>query len=304
MQGEPISMLLDRAAGSLAWLTQPLFTLGDAAVSTATLLKLLLLVAGVVLLGRLVRRLLSRRVFPRLRVEPGSAYALAKVTNYAVVALGLLVALQTIGLDVSTLTVLFGALGIGVGFGLQPIASNFVSGLIILLERPIQVNDHVEIGKLHGRVVRIRMRSTEILTNDQIAVVIPNNDLTSQPIINWSRGEDFLRQRVSVGVAYGSDPAQVRAALLEAARSVPAALQDPPPSVRLEAFGDSAMRFTLLACTRELLHRRGEFTSRLNFAVHDALKRHGITIPFPQRDLHLKTAVPLSVERPAPQDTS
>jgi small-conductance mechanosensitive channel len=148
------------------------------------------------------------------------------------------------------------------------------------------------------------MRSTEILTNDRIAVVVPNNDLTSQPIINWSRGEDFLRVRVSVGVAYGSDPARVRDALLEAARSVPAALQDPPPSVRLDAFGDSAIQFTLLAYTRELLHRRGEFTSRLNFAVHDALEKHGITIPFPQRDLHLRSAVPLPIERPTPQGMS
>ncbi|MGE0394326.1 MAG: mechanosensitive ion channel family protein [Vicinamibacterales bacterium] len=171
--------------------------------------------------------------------------------------------------------------------------SNFVSGLIILLERPIEVGDRIQIGELHGRISRISMRATEVLTNDTIAVIVPNKDFITQQVINWSRGGNRIRVHVPVGVAYESDPEAVRAALLEAARSVPHVLLDPPPSVRWVAYGDSALQFELLAWTQEMLHRRGEMVSQLNFAIHGAFRRHGIAIPFPQRDLHVREAVPV-----------
>lgn len=277
-----------------AWLTAPLFTIGDAAFSVASLLKFLLFVVLVVWLSRWFRRWLTRRMFPRLHVEVGTAEALANMVGYLMIALGLLVGLQATGIELSALTVLFGALGVGVGFGLQTIASNFVSGIIILMERPIQVGDRIQLGELHGRVSRVKIRATEILTNDNIAVIVPNSEFISQRVINWSRGGNQIRIRVPVHVAYGSDLDQVREALLEAAGSLDVVLKDPKPEVRMTGFGDSALEFELLGWTRELLHRRGAYISRLNFAIHETLKGHGIEIPFPRRDVHLRSAVPLS----------
>jgi small-conductance mechanosensitive channel len=271
-----------------AWLTEPLFTIGDASFSTANLLKLLLFAAVLVWAARAVRRILQRRVFPRTQMDRETALAFSTLIYYGLLVLGLLVGLQAAGIDVSALTVLAGALGVGIGFGLQTIASNFVSGLIILFEKPVRIGDRIQVADLHGRVARIGARATEIVTNDGISVIVPNSEFVSQRVVNWSLGEDRIRIHVPVGVAYGSDPEKVRQALLEAASSVDAVLRDPPPRVRFRAFGESALEFELLGWTKELLHARGEFVSRLNFAIHDSLKRHGIEIPYPQRVVHLK----------------
>jgi small-conductance mechanosensitive channel len=288
----------------LEWLTLPLFTIGEAVFSASSVLKLLLFIILLFSASRLMRRFLLRRLFPRLRIETGVAHALSKLSSYALVALGLFVGLQAAGVDLTTLTVLFGALGVGIGFGLQGLVANFVSGLIILIERPIQVGDRILIGDLSGRVTAINFRATEILTNDDIAVVVPNSEITSQHVINWSRGGNRIRIRVPVGVAYGSDLDKVRQALLEAADRTDAVLKDPPPVVRLTGFGDSSVDLELLGWTSELLHRRGAFISRVNFAIHEALQKYGIEIPFPQRDLHVRSSVPLPVESGRPRAES
>lgn len=272
------------------WVTAPLFTVGKESFSAANLLKLLLFLVLLVWAARALRRILTRRVFPRTQVDPATALAISSLIFYGFLSLGMLVGLQAAGIDLSTLTVLFGALGVGIGFGLQTIASNFVSGLIILFERPIRIGDRIQVGDLHGRVVRIRARATEVVTNDGISVIVPNSEFVSQRVVNWSHGDDKIRIRVPVGVSYESDPERVRQALLEAAGSVDAVLEDPPPRVRFKGFGDSAMEFELLGWTTELLHARGEFVSRVNFAIHEALRRHGIEIPFPQRVVHLRPA--------------
>jgi small-conductance mechanosensitive channel len=280
------------------YLTQPLFTLGDAAFSFATLLKLAFFFVIVALLAGALRRFLSLRLLPRLHIERGLAYALSNIVFYILITLGLFISLEATGVDLSSVTVLFGALGVGVGFGLQAVVSNFVSGLILLLERPIQVGDHIEMGTLHGTVTRIRMRATEVLTNDNIAVIVPNNELTGQQVINWSRGGDTMRIRIPIGVAYGSDVKKVVEALMEAADNTKEMLKQPAPHVRLTGFGDSSLNFELLGWTRELLQRRGLFISGVNYAIHDALKKHGIEIPFPQRDLHVRSSIPLPVAEP------
>ena len=272
------------------WLMQPRFQLGESTFSAFSLVKLVVYLVLVIVLARLLRRFLARRLFPRFHMETGMAYALASITFYAILVIGLMVALQTSGIRLQAVTVILGALGIGVGFGLQQIAANFVSGLIILMERPVQVGDRIEIGRLHGRVMRVKLRATEVLTNDNIAVIVPNAEVTTQQVINWSRGGNQIRVRIPVTVAYGSEPETVRGALLEAADSVPAALKTPPPRVRLAEFGESGMRFELLSWTTELLHQRGEFISRVNFAIHASLKRHGIAVPLPQREVTVRRA--------------
>ncbi len=294
---------LESASDLYAWMTRPLFSVGSADFSAASLLKLVVFVVALIWGARIVRNVLLSRVFPRLKVETGVAHALANLSGYFMLTLGLLVGLQVSGIDLTTLTVLFGALGVGIGFGLQSLAANFVAGLVILLERPIQVGDRIQIGDLHGRVYRISVRSTEVLTNDEIAVIVPNSQIVMQQVVNWSRGSDRIRIRVPVGVHYKSDVPTVVKALLEAADAVDGMLKHPAPHVRLTAFGNSSIDFELLIWTSELLHQRGQFISRVNFAIHAALKRHGIEIPFPQRDIHVRSAIPLPVVsegRPAP----
>lgn len=289
--------------GPWAWLTEPLFTVGDLDFSAMSLLKLLVFCAIILWAGTMIRRVLVRTVFPRAHVDPTTGQALGATAYFGFVLLALMVGLQASGIDLSALTVLFGALGVGVGFGLQAIASNFISGLIILFEKPIRIGDRIQVGDLHGQVVRIKTRATEVVTNDGIAVIVPNSDFISQRVVNWSHSDNKIRVRVPVGVAYSSDIDRVREALLEAAASVEATLQDPPPRVRLRRFGDSSLDFELLAWTAELLQSRGEFVSRLNFAIHDTLRRLGIEIPFPQHDVHVQfpsatQGAPSQVHRP------
>jgi len=291
--------MTDAARGGISmargWLTDPLFSVGDVAFSAAGILKLLFFLVVLVWVAHLVRRALAERILPRARLDVGPANAIAGIIFYVFVTLGTLITFQVSGIDLSTLTVLLGAVGVGIGFGLQTIASNFISGLIILFEQPIRVGDRIQVGTLNGRVARIRARATDIVTNDDIYVIVPNQDFINQQVINWSQGENRIRISVPIGVAYGSDVEQVRDVLLETAPTVDGILPEPPPIVRLKGFGDSAIEFEILGWTSDLLQAPGEFISRVNFAVCAALKRNGIEIPFPQRDLHLRSTVPLPV---------
>src|SRR5205085_2256783 len=154
--------------------------------------------------------------------------------------------LDNAGIHLGTLTVFAGAVGVGVGFGLKNIASNFISGLLILAERPITIGDRIEVAGIAGQVRQIRARSTVIMTNDNIAMIVPNKDFIDSPVKNWTYGDPRVRFRIPVGVAYGSDPARVREALLGAARENPNTLQDPAPSVFLDKFGESSINFELV----------------------------------------------------------
>jgi potassium efflux system protein len=217
---------------------------------------------------------------------------------YGLLVLGLMIALQTSGIEVGSITVLLGALGVGIGFGLQNVVSNFVSGLILLAERPVQINDWIEVGGRQGRVERIGARSTMILTNDNITLIVPNGDLVANPIINWSHGDPKVRFRLPVGVAYGSDMARVQAALIDVAAAHPDVLTDPPPTVFLSGFGDSSLDLELVVWTRSMVTAPLEFRSELNFSIDAAFRRHGVLIPFPQRDVHL-IPVPEPLASPA-----
>jgi small-conductance mechanosensitive channel len=187
------------------------------------------------------------------------------------------------------LTVLFGALGIGVGFGLQGVTNNFVSGIILLLERPIKVGDRIEVGNVNGDVINISPRATTIVTNDNIAIIVPNADFISSKVVNWSYTNRNVRFNFPVGVSYGSDPEQIRRVLLEVALAHQGVLKDPKPSVLFDGFGDSSLNFLLRVWTREFATVPGVLRSDLYFAISRAFKEHGIEIPFPQRDLHIKS---------------
>lgn len=274
---------------------QPLFTLSKTPVSLETLFQFAVMIVLVLLLARFVRRILLKRVLARSKLDGGVQEAIARIIGYIVLALGFVIGLSTMGIDLTSLTVLAGALGVGIGFGLQNIISNFVSGLIILSERPIQVGHRIEVGNTAGRVVHIGARSSTIITNDNIAIIVPNSEFISGRVTNWSYGGDrSVRFKLPVGVSYGSDPRKVEKLLLEVAAEIEDVLKDPAPAVVFKGFGDSSLDFELRVWTDSMPDRPSAFKSPLYFAIWDKFKKAGVEIPFPQRDLHLKE--PLQVE--------
>ncbi len=276
-------------------LGKPLFTMGRTEVSLALLIQFAVVMALVVLIARVIRHLLRTRVLARTKLDVGLQYAIARIAGYVVLVLGFIVGLSTLGIDLTSLTVLAGALGVGIGFGLQAIVNNFVSGLIILAERAVQIGDRVEVGETTGRVMRIGARSTSVLTNDNIVMIVPNSEFISGRVINWTQAGDLrVRIRVPVAVSYGSDPRTVEKLLLEVAAANKDTLKAPEPVVVFRGFGESSLDFELRVWTATMTHRPGVFKSDLYFPIWDKFKKHGIEIPFPQRDLHVKE--PLQVE--------
>ncbi len=279
----------------------PLFHIGLTQITVATLLTVGLLVLLLFYVSNWVQRLLVRGVLARGGMEVGTREALGIIVRYALIVVGLAVILQSAGIDLTALNVLAGTLGIGLGLGLQEIVNNFVSGIIILFERPIKLGDRVEVGDVQGQVTRIGVRSTTVLTNDNIAVIVPNQNFISENVVNWSHNDSKVRFHFPVSVAYGSDVRLVERLLLAVAAANPNVLADPPPAVRFLSFGDNGLGFELRAWSESLIHRPGEITSDLNFAIYAAFAEHEIQIPFPQRDLHLRSGV-LQVQRVAPAE--
>ncbi|MBN2805052.1 MAG: mechanosensitive ion channel, partial [Prolixibacteraceae bacterium] len=192
-------------------------------------------------------------------------------------------------IDLSAIGILIGALGIGIGFGLQNITNNFISGIIILFERPVKVGDRVEVDDLAGNIVKISARATTIITNDNIAVIVPNSDLTSKRVINWSHNNRNVRLQFPVGVSYKEDPEKIKMLLTEVALENQGVLTDPPPSVLFDSFGESSLDFVLMVWTAEFSDIPMVLKSQLYYAIFKKFKEHQIEIPYPQHDLHLKS---------------
>ncbi len=271
------------------YLDYPILEVGSLSITTWLLIYFSVGIFLLFYLSGWLKRLLVNRILVRYTTELGVRQAIATITRYIIVFVGLLIIFQTAGIDLSTLTVLAGALGIGIGFGLQSITNNFVSGLIILLERPVKVGDRIEVGGTHGRVTDISARAITIITNDNVSIIVPNSEFTSSQVINWSHHDENIRFRIPVSVAYSSDVDLVSRLLLEVGRENPNVLKEPPPTIRLTGFGDDGIHFELLVWTSTLTHRRGKFMSDLNFGIIKKFNKHGVQIPFPQRDLHLKS---------------
>ncbi|MFL6529384.1 MAG: mechanosensitive ion channel family protein [Chthoniobacterales bacterium] len=259
---------------------------------TLSLIQILLLIAllvAVFWISSHTKRFLFTRVLKDSGLDRSLQYAIAQISSKVVLVVGILVVLTNTGINLSALAVFAGAIGVGVGVGLQGIASNFISGVIILAERPITIGDRVEVGKVAGQVERIRARCTIIRTNDNISMIIPNKKFIEDPVTNWTYGDPRVRFRIPVGVAYGSDLERVKDALIAAGAEHPAALKDPAPSVFLDKFGDSSIDFELVVWSDEMSYRPRRFRSDLNFAIARRFKEAGIEIPNPQRDVYIKT---------------
>jgi len=274
-----------------AWLDIPLLPIGGTRFTLWMLLYLLVFIALLVYITGKLKAWMVERLLARTRIDIGVRQAVGSIFRYVIVAIGFMIILQTAGINLSALTVLAGALGIGVGFGLQNITNNFVSGLIILFERPIKVGDRIDVGNVTGDVVKISPRATTIVTNDNIAVIVPNSEFISSQVINWSYTNRDVRLNFPVGVAYQSDPELVRKALLEVAADHPGVLKDRNADVLLQEFGDSSLNFILRVWTRNYATTPGVLRSELNYAICKKFKEQGIEIPFPQRDLHVRSGV-------------
>ncbi|MGI8556632.1 MAG: mechanosensitive ion channel family protein [Pyrinomonadaceae bacterium] len=266
-----------------------IFALGDAKITPLSIIYLLLLTALLVYVSGKLRSVLVERVLGRTHLDAGARQAIGTISRYVLLFLGVLIILQTVGINLTTLNVVAGAVGIGVGFGLQNIASNFISGLIILTERPVKVGDRIEVGNVDGKVMSIGARSTAVRTNDNITIIVPNSKFISENVVNWSFKESIIRFRVPVGVAYDADLHLVKKLLLEAAAENKDVLTDPKSAVRLMKFGDSSIDLQLWVWTKDKLQRNGVLISDLNFAIWDKFCANNIEIPFPQTDLHIKS---------------
>jgi small-conductance mechanosensitive channel len=257
---------------------------------------LIALLIAVFWLSSRTKRFLFNRFLVRSGLDRGLQHAIAQIVGYAVLIIGIIIVLENTGIHLGALTVFAGAVGVGVGFGLKNIASNFISGLLILAERPIAIGDRIEVGDITGQVQQIRARSTVILTNDNIAMIVPNEKFIDSPVTNWTYTDRRVRFRVPVGVAYGSDVIKVRDALISAAREHPATLKEPEPNAFLEKFGDSTVDFQLIVWSEEMSRRPSRFKSDLNYLIYKHLTAAGIEIPNPQRDLHIRDGV-IKVEK-------
>ena len=269
-------------------LEYPFLRIGHAEVTLEKLSLLLVAIVFLFWIVAIVKRWVTDRLLARTHMDLHSRRATGTILGYVLLLVGFMIILQTAGIDLTTLNVLAGAIGVGIGLGLQEVANNFISGLIILFERPVKVGDRIMVGEVVGQVTEIRARSTTVVTNDNIAIIVPNSKFVTENVINWSYTDPRIRFSIPIGVSYDSDPQVVTRALLEAAAEVPEVLREPASSVTFTEFGNSALNFELRAWTTESLHDKAGFVSKLNFAIHRKLAAHGISVPYPQRDLHLK----------------
>jgi potassium-dependent mechanosensitive channel len=285
MQTRPLEMDPLRAR-----FDEPLVVLGGTAVTVASIVSFVLFLVIAFAISWVVRRSL-RRLFRARGVDEGVSYAVARLIHYGIVAVGVFLALDNLGISVTALAGLGAILAVGIGFGLQNIAQNFVSGIILLLERPVKKGDFVVVGETSGTVRQIRARSTVITTLDNVDIIVPNGDFVTEQVTNETYVDRRVRVRMEVGVAYGSDTELVRSTLLRVAEANERVLRQPAPVVLFTDFGDSSLDFALLVWVGDPLIRLG-VVSELRFEVDRAFREAGVEIPFPQRDLHLRSGWP------------
>lgn len=269
------------------WLSEPIFQTKDWVLTPFSILKLIILPILLLIVTKLVRKALFGRLLRKGQVDVGAANAISTLTSYAFIAVGLYAIISDAGVDVTSLAVLGGALGIGIGFGLQQTARNFMSGLILLLGRNVRPGDRIQLGDLEGDVSAIGIYSTVVTTVGDAAIVVPNSQLLDNQLVNWTLTGERRRVSLSVDVHFDSDPQLVRSLLLGAATSDPDVESQPESEVRLNGFTESGMRFELFVWTTTMVDFPNRLRSNLNFAILESFKQHGVRISYPQRDVHL-----------------
>jgi small-conductance mechanosensitive channel len=264
------------------------FTFGRITVSVSSVITGVAVVLVTIFLARWTSALFERRIANQRHIDPGLRYTICRLVKYVVVAIGTLVALrQAFGIDLTSIAVIFTALSVGIGFGLQYIAADIASGFILLFERPIRIGDRITIGDDEGDVKSINLRTTVVTTNDQIAIIVPNSRLVSQRVINWSYADPRARIAIPIGVADDSDIQLVTDTLIEATRNVPNVLPEPQPRVQFMKFGDYSLDFRLLVWTNQP-RRHMQLRSDINYRIAQLFRERSIRIPYPTQEFLLK----------------
>lgn len=265
-----------------------LFKLGETPITLIAIIELVFIIVVSLLVSKIVRKFFRRRVLSRFKLDDGSQFVILRLIHYVLMVIGLLLAINVVGIQLTSLTVIFGLVGVGIAFGLQNITSNFVSGVILLFETSVDVGDYIQVGEIIGRVSSINMRSTTVITPENITLIVPNSRFIEETVTNWSVGDLKVRTSVRIGVAYGSDTELVTRLLLKAAEDHPIVLADPEPDVLFNEFGDSSLNFELRVwIPNPNPGTRKKVTSDLNYAIDAAFRKSKVNIPFPQRDVHL-----------------
>ena len=279
--------------------------IGGLAITPAFLIKAVLFLTGLALVSKFVQRVLLTRVLRHINMSDAARFAIGRFATYLLLLGGMFIGLQTLGVNLNSLVVFGGAVGVGVGLGLQNVVSNFVAGLILLIEQPIRIGDRIETDGTQGDVVRIAARSTWIRTNDNVVIIVPNNTFINNSVTNWTANDPTVRIALPVGVGYNSDPDKVRTILLQAAQAHPDVLPQPPPDVIFTDFGDNSLNFSLRVWTMHKAHVSAVLKSDLYFDLFRRFTEAGIELPFPQRDLHLRSSdIPLPFPGPQTKPTS
>lgn len=278
-----------------------LFTLQDDPVTIMSLIIFLFFITVFLFLGIFTRRMLRGGFLDRFEIDPGLQYTLARVAQYIIVIIGFLISFQFVGIDLSSLAVIFGLLSVGIGFGLQNITANFISGLIIMFERPISVGDRVDVAGIEGDVTEISIRSTKIHTLNNISIIVPNTQFVENNVVNYSHGNPTFRLDMNVGVSYSSSLDSVLKALNEVAEEHSKVMKNPKHQVHLTEFGDSAWNMQLRVWIPNVKDRY-KLRNELNQAIVRKFEEYNIEIPFPQRDLHFRSE--LNVQQNKSNDNS
>ena len=270
-----------------SYLTQS-FTFGRITVSISSVIVGLGVFTVTIAVARYLSSFINGRMERRRHIDPGLRYTICRLIRYVVITVGALVAIkQAFAVDLTSIAVIFTALSVGIGFGLQYLAADIASGFILLFERPIRVGDRITIGDDEGDVESINLRTTVVSTNDRIAIIVPNSKLVGQRVINWSYGDPRARIAIQIGVADDSDTDLVTKTLLKAPEGVQNVLDDPPPRVQFMKFGDYALEFRLLVWTRQP-RRHVQIRSDINYRIHKLFKERNIRIPYPTQEFLLK----------------
>ncbi len=257
------------------------FTLGD-------VFYFIFGLALVIYVSTWVKNLLANKILARYHLDIGIRQSIATIVRYIILIIGLFIVFQTAGVNLSALGLVAGALGVGIGFGLQNVTNNFICGIIILFERPVKIGDRIEVGKVTGDVVKISARATTVLTNDNIAVIVPNSDFINSTVINWSHNDRMIRFDFPFRASLREDPAKVRKVVIDVADDNVGVLKHPAPDVLLESFGDNATNFILRIWTSDYVTRPNTLKSQLYYGIHEKFRQESIKIPLPQREVHIK----------------
>lgn len=277
-------------------LTTPLFSLRNHDVSIKSIIVLIALFWGFLWLSKWLEKLIHKSLVFK-DIDPGIKGAIERFSRYFVLLVGMFVSLGSIGINLNSFAALGAVVGVGLGFGLQSITTNFMSGLIILLERPIKKGDIVQVGNTSGRVIDIRARSTLILTRDDVVIIVPNSSFITEQVVNDSFSGDKLRLHINVRVSYDCDVDSVTKVLLAVAAKQDKVLQNPPPTVVLKEFGEAGLIFNLRVWTSELWY--SDFLlSDLRYEIVRQFRDNQITIPYPQREVHIKAMLDSEAEVP------